>query len=288
VKQNQNPEKPSISLASENGNSIAEFSVFGGSVTNLSLFEKTIIPRPGIEDPVSAVFGSILAPWPNRLADGCFDLDGVQYRFEPLDKDSNRNHGLLLRTPLHFQKTESEISFHHRFSPADYGFEIDFQFGYRLTETGFEGWASAENLGEGPAPFAVGFHPYFRIPGVSKLTANVTKAFQTDSRMLPVSETQIEGLEIALPKTTQLDNGFFGKGWTLRLVGEEFGFEITQQNLDHLMLYRPSPSLFEDGSEGIAIEPQSAPANAFNTELEQHLLKPGEKRSYSFQIRMLG
>ena len=288
MKQNQNPEKPSISLASENGNSIAEFSVFGGSVTNLSLFEKTIIPRPGIEDPVSAVFGSILAPWPNRLADGCFDLDGVQHRFEPLDKDSNRNHGLLLRTPLHSKKTESEISFHHRFSPADYGFEIDFRFGYRLTETGFEGWASAENLGEGPAPFAVGFHPYFRIPGVSKLTANVTKAFQTDSRMLPVSETQIEGLEIELPKTTQLDNGFFGKGWTLRLVGEEFGFEITQQNLDHLMLYRPSPSLFEDGSEGIAIEPQSAPANAFNTELEQHLLKPGEKRSYSFQIRMLG
>lgn len=288
MEQNQNPEKPSISLASENGNSIAEFSVFGGSVTNLSLFEKIIIPRPGIEDPVSAVFGSILAPWPNRLANGSFDLDGVQHSFGPLDKDSNLNHGLLLRTPLRYQKTESEIAFQHRFSKADFGFEIDFSFGYRLTKQGFEGWASAQNLGEGNAPFAVGFHPYFKIPGVSKLTASVTKAFTTDSRMLPVSESQIDGLEIELPKTTRLDHGFFGEGWTLRLEGQEFGFEITQQNLNHLMLYRPSPSLFEDGSEGIAIEPQSAPANAFNTELDQHLLKSGEKRSYSFQIRMLG
>jgi galactose mutarotase-like enzyme len=98
----------------------------------------------------------------------------------------------------------------------------------------------------------------------------------------------MSGLELDLPDVTQLDNGFYGKNWSLTLVGEEFGFEITQQNLDHLMLYRPSPSLFEDGSEGIAIEPQSAPANAFNSELDQHILVPGEKREYAFQIRMLG
>lgn len=286
--QNQNPMKPSISLVSENGNSIAEFSVFGGSVTNLSLFERTLIPRPGIEDPVSAVFGSILAPWPNRLADGAFDLDGITHRFGPLDKDSNLNHGLLLRTPLSFELAESAITFQHRFSESDFGFEIDFYFGYRLTEHGFEGWATAENIGTNRAPFAVGFHPYFKIPGKSKLTANVTKAFQTNARMLPVSEAEIPSLEIELPERSILDNGFYGKGWTLQLIGEEFGFEITQQNLDHLMLYRPSPSLFEDGSEGIAIEPQSAPANAFNSELEQHLLEPGEKRDYAFQIRMLG
>ncbi len=287
MKQNQNPMKPSISLASENGNSIAEFSVFGGSVTNLSLFENTLVPRPGIEDPVSAVFGSILAPWPNRLADGSFELHG-KHEFGPLDSDSNLNHGLLLRTPLEYDLEESEITFHHKFSATDYGFDIDFRFGYRLTLQGFEGWASAENLGTSKAPFAVGFHPYFKIPGKSRLKASVTKAFQTDSRMLPVSEREISGLELDLPDVTQLDNGFYGKNWSLTLVGEEFGFEITQQNLDHLMLYRPSPLLFEDGSEGIAIEPQSAPANAFNSELDQHILVPGEKREYAFQIRMLG
>lgn len=287
MKQNQNPMEPRISLASENGNSIAEFSVFGGSVTNLSLFENILIPRPGIEDPVSSVFGSILAPWPNRLADGSFELDG-NHSFGPLDDDSNLNHGLLLRTPLEYELEESAMTFHHRFSSSDYGFDIDFAFGYRLTEQGLEAWATAENIGVHRAPFAVGFHPYFKIPGKSTLKASVTKAFQTDSRMLPVSETEVSGLELDLPDVTQLDNGFYGKNWTLTLVGEEFGFEITQQNLDHLMLYRPSPSLFEDGSEGIAIEPQSAPANAFNFEISEHILLPGEKRSYAFQIRMLG
>lgn len=287
MEQNQNPLKPSISLASENGTSIAEFSVFGGSVTNLSLFEKTLIPRPGIEDPISAVFGSILAPWPNRLDAGTFELAGRKHNFGPLDQDSNLNHGLLLRTPLSFDVAGSEITFQHRFSASDFGFEIDFRFGYRLTNQGFEAWASAANLGQANAPFAVGFHPYFKIPGLSKLTASVTRAFQTNSRMLPVSATSIAGLVLELPKTQDLDNGYYGEGWSLRLEGEEFGFEITQQNLDHLMLYRPNPSLFEDGSEGIAIEPQSAPANAFNTELEKHLLAPGEQRNFSFQIRML-
>jgi aldose 1-epimerase len=282
------PLQPSISLVSENGTSIAEFSVFGGSVTNLSLFGRTLIPKPGIEDPVSAVFGSILAPWPNRLAGGKFQLDARVHNFGPLDKDENLNHGLILRTPLEYELEDSAITFRHRFSKFDFGFEIDLQVRYELTETGFEVTAVAKNLDLVAAPFAIGFHPYFKIPGNSRLTANVTKAFKTNEHMIPTGSDDIAGLEIQLPETVQLDNGFFGEGWELRLEGEEFGFEITQQNLNHLMLYRPSPSLFEDGSQGIAIEPQSAPANAFNTEIEQHLIPPSEIRSFAFQIRMLG
>ena len=282
------PLQPNISLVSENGTSIAEFSVFGGSVTNLSLFGRTLIPRPGIEDPISAVFGSILAPWPNRLAGGTFQLESKTHTYGPLDKDQNLNHGLMLRTPLEYQLEDSAITFVHQFSKIDFGFEIDLRVRFELTRTGLEVTAVAKNLDEVTAPFAIGFHPYFKIPGPSRLTASVTKAFQTNDRMIPIASQEIPGLEIQLPQTTELDNGFYGEGWTLRLVGEKFGFEITQQNLDHLMLYRPSPSLFEDGSEGIAIEPQSAPANAFNSELDQHLLAPGEAKTFAFQIRMLG
>jgi aldose 1-epimerase len=285
---NKPPLQPSISLVSENATSIAEFSVFGGSVTNLSLFGRTLIPRPGIEDPVSAVFGSVLAPWPNRLAGGEFQLNSKPHSFGPLDKDSNLNHGLLLRTPMEYQLSDTAITFVHRFSKNDFGFEIDLRVRYELTESGLEVTAVAKNLDSVPAPFAIGFHPYFKIPGHSKLTASVTNAFQTNDRMIPVGTKEISGLEIELPQTAALDNGFYGEGWALKLEGEEFGFEITQQNLDHLMLYRPSPSLFEDGSEGIAIEPQSAPANAFNSELDQHLMAPGETKTFAFQIRMLG
>jgi aldose 1-epimerase len=285
---NKPPLQPSISLVSENGTSIAEFSVFGGSVTNLSLFGRTLIPRPGIEDPISAVFGSLLAPWPNRLAGGAFELDSKIYNFGQLDRDENLNHGLLLRTALDYQLEDSAITFVHHFSKSDFGFEVDLRVRYELTHQGFEVTAVAKNLDSVAAPFAIGFHPYFKIPGSSKLTASVTKAFQTNDRMIPIGSKEISGLEIQLPETTALDNGFYGEGWTLQLRGEEFGFEITQQNLNHLMLYRPSPSLFEDGSEGIAIEPQSAPANAFNTELDQHLLAPGESKTFAFQIRMLG
>lgn len=285
---NKPPLQPSISLVSENGTSIAEFSVFGGSVTNLSLFGRTLIPRPGIEDPISAVFGSLLAPWPNRLAGGTFELDSKIHNFGPLDRDENLNHGLLLRTPLDYQLEDSAITFVHHFSKSDFGFEVDLRVRYELTHQGFEVTAVAENLDSVAAPFAIGFHPYFKIPGRSKLTASVTKAFQTNDRMIPIGSKEISGLEIQLPETTALDNGFYGEGWKLQLRGDEFGFEITQQNLNHLMLYRPSPSLFEDGSEGIAIEPQSAPANAFNSELDQHLLAPGESKTFAFQIRMLG
>lgn len=285
---NKNPLQPSISLVTENGTSIAEFSVFGGSVTNLSLFENNLIPRPSVADPPAVVFGSVLAPWPNRLEDGTFSFSGKTHRYGPLDPEQNVNHGLILRSALEYEVGDSEITFFHRFTAADFGFEIDLQFGYRLTKIGFEGWAKAKNLGASSAPFAIGFHPYFHIPGKAKLSASVTKAFVTNSRMLPVDTKEIQSLEVALPDTSKLDKGYFGENWRVMVEGEEFSFEITQRNLNHLMLYRPSPSLFVDGSEGIAIEPQSAPANAFNTELEKHLIQPSETKDFWFQIRMLG
>jgi len=56
-----------------------------------------------------------------------------------------------------------------------------------------------------------------------------------------------------------------------------------EKNLDHFMFYRPGP---ENGESMIAIEPMSAPANAFQNEISGHLLEPGRAREFSFVIRM--
>jgi len=49
------------------------------------------------------------------------------------------------------------------------------------------------------------------------------------------------------------------------------------------MFYRPGP---DQGESMIAIEPMSSLANAFQNEISEHLLEPGETREFSFAIRM--
>jgi len=49
------------------------------------------------------------------------------------------------------------------------------------------------------------------------------------------------------------------------------------------MFYRPGP---DQGGSMIAIEPMSAPANAFQNEISEHLLEPGEAKEFSYAIRM--
>jgi aldose 1-epimerase len=286
VQQNDPLKQLSISRVTENGLSIAGFSPIGASCTNLSLSGVNLISESAHSDPSIMFFGSVLAPWPNRLRDGEFELEGNSYRIQKLDAQQNANHGLIGSEPLEVRFHEADrIVFGKRFGSAEFPFELDLEIAYSIDEH-FKVEASVKNLGKTTAPFAIGFHPYYRVPGSGRVQASVQSHTLADSRMIPFGEEPISGLDLNLPRTETLDDCYRGD-WSVILDTEEFSFSVTQKNLPYLMLYQPLDSPFLDGGGGIAIEPMSAPANAFQSEIDNHLLQPGAEKNFSYEIKIL-
>lgn len=231
-------------------------------------------------------FGTVLAPWPNRLRDGEFELEGTSYRIDNLDTENNANHGLIGKEALEVREHRADqITFGKRFGSTEFPFELDLEITYSIGES-FLVQARVQNLGKTNAPFAVGFHPYYRVPGGGRIKASVQSHTLADHRMIPYAQEPIAGLDLELPSTMNLDDCYQGD-WEAVLETEEFSFSVVQKNLPYLMLYQPQTSPFVDGSGAIAIEPMSAPANAFQSEIDNHLLAPGEQKSFGYEIKIL-
>lgn len=274
---------------SENGTSIAVISTRAGAISELLLNGVAVIPKFVLPNPEGSAFGSVLAPWPNRLEDGRYLQEGRNYSFENLDAQNNKNHGLLLRENLEIRShTETELTLGFQFgTDANYPFEIDLEISYELLETSLLVTATASNNGPA-APFAIGFHPYLVTEEPFKLTAAFSSVVRNDERMLPRAIEPFAGLELdqdSLELTT-LDNCFQGAD-SVRVEGSSGSYEVRAlENLPYFMLYRPKQRFFAGGG-AIAIEPMSAPANVFRSDPESVQLAIGETKRFRFEIRTL-
>ena len=271
----------------ENASSMAFIDRTSASLAQLFLKDFAIIEKFQLADPRKFVFGSVLAPWPNRLEDGSYRHSGVQFQFGGLDAQNNKNHGLLLDQEFEIRsQTRQTLSLGYRFgSDSDYPFDIDLEISYSLSGDSLLVEATAENHGS-EAPFAIGFHPYFLTGPVFELQADFTHRGVSNERMLPVAIDEIPGLQLNQDSAEldSLDHCFMGAS-EVRVVRPEGSFVVRAlENLPYFMLYRPSEEFFPSGS-AIAIEPMSAPANVFRNEIGSVLMGPGEKKRFAFEIR---
>ena len=260
---------------------MALISKTGAALEALTLDGKKLIDHNAANNPRGIFFGSLLAPWPNRLAGGTYELEGQEYVAGKLDADSNANHGLVFDREFEIlSASETEVLLGYQFGDdAGYPFSVRLEIRFELGDTFLRVSAEATNKGESPAPFAIGFHPYFLAPEPFELSGDFTTAIDTDSRMLPKVSRSIHGLSFT---GGEIDACYLGsKEATLKTSTHELVVEL-EENLDHMMFYRPG---MDQGDSMLAIEPMSAPANAFASEIKKHLLEPSEARTYSFRIR---
>lgn len=274
---------------SENGTSIAVISSRAGAISELLLNDVAVIPKFRLQNPADFIFGSVLAPWPNRLAYGEYRHAGFSYSFEGLDAQNNKSHGLLLDENLKIRShTQTKLTLGYLFgSDPNYPFQIDLEISYELMESGLLVTATATNSGSS-APFAIGFHPYLFTADSFKLSAAFSHVTINDERMLPSRTEAILDLNLDQDSTElkTLDNCFSGAE-SVRVSGPNASYEVRAlENLPYFMLYRPKQRFFEAGG-AIAVEPMSAPANVFRTDPGSVLLDAGETKRFSFEIRTL-
>lgn len=176
----------------------------------------------------------ILFPFPGRLRDGRFTFEGKTYQL-PLNDSVKQNaiHGFTPRNPWRvgavgagpdWAMVGGDFDLRHDLPVAVGQWPGEFHIGvmYYLHPDRLRVEAVVENRGAEPLPFGLGYHPYFRLPGVPGpdiggyvLQANVSRLWQADADNLPtgVREAIPPALDFRQPRPigdTALDHVLTG------------------------------------------------------------------------------
>jgi len=252
--------------------------------------------------------GQVLAPWPNRLAGGSYEFAGTRYQLAISEaKTGNASHGLVrwANWQLVAQDAASVTLGLTLHPQSGYPFALALALTYRLADDGLTVSTSARNVGTSALPFGIGFHPYFTVGTalVDEATFMLPAAtsLPVDERMIPTGRDAVAGgaldFRAARPiGDTIIDTCFTelardehdrarivlaapGGGPTLTLTLDgafDFVQVYTGNNL-------PDPATRR---RGLAIEPMTCPANAFNSGDGLIVLTPGEEFAASWNLHV--
>jgi len=255
--------------------------------------------------------GMVLAPWPNRVRDAVWQLDGEPQQLDISEpKLNNASHGLLRNTGYTLVgQTDSSLTLGALIAPQHgWPFLLDTRVRYELNPDGLTVTHEATNLSERSAPWAVGAHPYFRVGDVpsEELTVTVTGAvrLELDDRSNPVGVHQVDAgdggydLRAGRPARGLTLNTSFGE-----LANVDGRADVAWLTADDgrcttlwadtafrwIQAYSPSdfPRDVASGGPGfaIALEPMTAPPNALNSGTDLIWLEPGVSWSGSWGVR---
>jgi aldose 1-epimerase len=270
----------SIARNSEGATSMAVISQVGGALDQLSLKGVPIIDSSGVQGIESMFFGSVLAPWPNRLANHSYSFSGQTYLTPNIDADNNSNHGLIFNRQLELvAHLPDRLELAYQFGEDEsYPFDVRLSITYEIFEDLLRVTALADNLGK-TAPFGLGFHPYFLAGENFRVSANFTKKIIANDKMIPTSQIDISGFEYV---GGAIDDCFAGAKQALLETDHASVTMSLEKGFEYFMLFRPNDA----GKSLLAIEPMSCLANAFNSDLPSVILEAGAKKEYAFSIRM--
>ncbi|MBB3157250.1 aldose 1-epimerase [Microbacterium proteolyticum] len=282
--------------------SSAEVTQVGAALRALTVDGVDLVPRYPDDLPAPAASGVVLVPWPNRIRDGRYTFDGDDQQLaisEP--KFGNASHGLLrFGTYQPIEHTDERLVLGADVVPqTGYPFHLRTRVTYTLEPDGLRIMHDIENVGARPAPVALGVHPYFQIGGVATedlvVHSTGTTTLVVDERNIPVGEVPVDdatdlrgGRRLG---DAALDNGYRGlerdaegrarhtltapDGRRLELWQDE-GFRWVQVFTTDRYPGHPL---------AVAIEPMTAPANAFATGTDLDTLRPGSVLSREWGVR---
>jgi aldose 1-epimerase len=271
----------------------------GATLRTYSVREHPVVDGFGVDEWSHSGRGQILAPWPNRLADGRYEFNGVRAQ-AALDEPERRNaiHGLVRWMPWTLQtRHQNQLALRLHLHPTPgYPFSLLLDVEYHLGRDGLTVTTTARSLEEGPIPFGLGFHPYLTagpetVDGAI-LRVPAQHTLDLDDRGLPTGAlTPVAGSErdfitarflgpLALDTAyTTLDREPDGTARaTIDAPGGASGAALwVDEAFPYLMVYT-GDTLPEQQRRrrAVAIEPMTCPPNALRTGKDVIDLQPGQ------------
>lgn len=287
-------------IALEAGDYEARIVTVGAGLAGLRYCGHDLVVPHGVNECPPGYLGKVLMPWPNRVTGGSYSWEGVSYDL-PVDEPAlgTSLHGFVAFQEWEVAEADASSVLLRTLIAARYSYPWTLAVSARYslaTDTGLSVDLSATNIGEGTAPYGVGFHPYLAIDGakadVLELSNPATIVYEADASMIPVAAHDVAsfGLDFRSPTLINeagLDHAFAGlpEGtWTVTLRNPASGVGVSlSSDARWLQVY----SADYIGRVGVAVEPMSCPPNAFNSGTDVVALGQGDTHTLSARIACL-
>ena len=240
--------------------------------------------------------GQVLAPWPNRLRDGRWTWEGQQLQL-PLSEPAkgNASHGLVRWAGWSVvERDAARVVLGHRLHPQPgYPFRLDLRAAYAVdAATGLSVEVTATAV-DRPTPVALGMHPYLAPPSGSTVDGCVLhvparSVMRVDDRSLPTGLAAATGPKDlrrpALVGSRVLDDAFTDLDGTEVRLSAGGRTTVLTTDAPWLQVFTGDTLAPARRRRGLAVEPLTAPADAFNRG-GAAVLQPGEQLALRWSLR---
>ena len=250
--------------------------------------------------------GVLLAPWPNRVANGQWTLNGQTQQLDITEPSrGHASHGLLRNTGYAvLERDGSSVSLAAEIFPQHgYPFHLLHTVRYSLDDDGgLRVRQDLVNHGADTAPVALGAHPFLRLGDVPTeelvLTVAARTRLTTDETLIPNGREAAEG-DADLRGGRRVGGLALDSAYTDLLPADEeagaaFRHTLTAPDGRTVSLWTGPEcgyvhvfvtDKFPGHKCAVALEPMTAPANALNSGEGLSWLPPGETFSAQWGIR---
>jgi len=277
----------------------------GGALRTYDVAGRAVVDGFDVTAKVDGGRGQVLAPWPNRVRDGRYRWAGQDQQLA-LSEAATRNaiHGLVRWAPWSvIERTPSSATVGARVWPQPgYPFLLDVAAAYALDAGGLSVTLTGRNAGDVPLPYGVGQHPYVTagsdLVDDAVLTVPAAAWIRTDERGLPVSTEPVDGTpwdfragrqvgELVLDTPfTELQRDGEGRVVVRLALGDgTHGVDVWGgQGTDYVQVFSGDTLAVARRRRGLAVEPMSCPADAFNSGAGLVTLEPGQEHTLQWGL----
>jgi aldose 1-epimerase len=297
--------RPVTEYRIEAGQYTATITADGGALRELRYGHRDLIVPFAAGEPIPDYRGIIAAPWPNRIADGRYTIDGNTFQV-PINETqrSCALHGLVF--PLQWSLVSQEANAVRLActleSTPGYPHNLHLDIEYRLTNDGLHSRVTAVNTGHTTAPYGVCPHPYLvagpapldewtlEIPASTFLEVSEDRLLPKNSRVVEDHEFDfraarpIGGIEIDHAFT---DISFDDRGRARVVIHDPGGTGVGMEwdrRCSWLQIHTADKQPPLPNRLGLAVEPMTCPPDAFNSGQDLILLEPGASWKVAWKI----
>ena len=292
----------------ERGTARAEVGTVAALLRSLTVDGVALVEHTPADQTPAFGNGIVLVPWPNRVRDGRWMLDGEPQQLDLTEvARGGALHGLLRFTDYAVrEQTQDAVTLGALIAPQHgWPFILDTWVRYALEPDGITVTHGARNLSSRPAPWAVGTHPFLRLGDVpvEQLTITVPAAsyFAVDERLNPVAEEPVTAAnDLRTARTVgelDLDTAYGtlahaavsgARGDSAWLEAPDGSRTTLWQDLDWGFVQVFTTDEFpREGVLGraVAVEPMTAPPDALNSGQGLSWIEPGATWEGSWGLR---